>query len=189
MANSTVTFFPVGEKNGGMTLIKLNDSSKTNILIDCAIGDDSIADHCDVNQELRDRLPADSNGRPYVDAFILTGQASEWKYLSITPETIEIHSAEDLIGLNTHQTTDKLKERHGGKMSVACIGPAGERKALLSCIINDKGRAAGRGGLGAVLGSKKLKAVVVTSEITKSKTPEEEEVRSHVLNLLNHLLF
>ena len=71
MANSTVTFFPVGEKNGGMTLIKLNDNNKTTILIDCSIGDESIADHCDVNQELRDRLPDDS-GRPYVDAFILT---------------------------------------------------------------------------------------------------------------------
>ena len=72
MANSTVTFFPVGEKNGGMTLIKLNNPAKTTILIDCSIGDEAIADHCDVNQEFRDRLHDDSNGRPYVDAFILT---------------------------------------------------------------------------------------------------------------------
>jgi len=72
MANSTITFFPVGEKNGGMTLIKLNDSDKTSILIDCTIGEDSIADHCDVNQELRDRLPKNLKGRPYIDAFILT---------------------------------------------------------------------------------------------------------------------
>lgn len=71
MDNSTITFFPVGEKNGGMILIKLNDSHKTVILIDCSIEDVSIAEHCDVNQELRDRLP-DLNGRPYVDAFILT---------------------------------------------------------------------------------------------------------------------
>lgn len=72
MSYSTVTFFPVGEKNGGMTLIKLNDTKKTTILIDCSIGDEPIADHCDVNQELRGRLPIDSNKRPYVDAFILT---------------------------------------------------------------------------------------------------------------------
>jgi len=72
MAYSTVTFFPVGEKNGGMTLIKLNDTKNTTILIDCSIGDESIADHCDVNQEIRDRLPTYSNGRPYVDAFMLT---------------------------------------------------------------------------------------------------------------------
>lgn len=72
MVNSTVTFFPVGEKNGGMTLLKLNDTPSTTILIDCSIGDELIADYCDVNQELRDRLPTDSNERPYVDAFILT---------------------------------------------------------------------------------------------------------------------
>ena len=72
MAHSKVTFFPVGEKNGGMTLIKLNDNKKTTILIDCSIGDDPIADYCDVNQELRDRLPIDSDDRPYVDVFILT---------------------------------------------------------------------------------------------------------------------
>lgn len=72
MANSTVTFFPVGQENGGMTLIKLNDANKTTILIDCSICDEAIAEHCDVNQELRDRLPEDFDGRPYVDAFILT---------------------------------------------------------------------------------------------------------------------
>lgn len=72
MANSTVTYFPVGEKNGGMTLIKLNDTGNTTILIDCSIGDEPIAGHCDVNQELRDKLPTDSDKRPYVDAFILT---------------------------------------------------------------------------------------------------------------------
>ena len=72
MASSTITFFPVGEKNGGMTLIKLNDKLETTILIDCSIEDDLIADYCDVNQELRKRLPEDNHGRPYVDAFILT---------------------------------------------------------------------------------------------------------------------
>lgn len=72
MTNSIITFFPVGDKNGGMTLIRLNDTHKTVILIDVCIGEESIADHCDVAQELRDRLPTDSNGRPYIDAFILT---------------------------------------------------------------------------------------------------------------------
>ena len=55
-----------------MILIKLNDSFETHILVDCAIGEDSIADYCDVHQELVDRLPQDSDSRPYVDAFILT---------------------------------------------------------------------------------------------------------------------
>ena len=72
MTNSIVTFFPVGEKNGGMTLLRLNDPYKTVILIDVCIGEGSIANHCDVAQELRNRLPTDSSGRPYIDAFILT---------------------------------------------------------------------------------------------------------------------
>ena len=49
-----------------------SDTKNTTILIDCSIGDEPIADHCDVNQELRSRLPKDSNDRPYLDAFILT---------------------------------------------------------------------------------------------------------------------
>ena len=72
MNNSNITFFPVGDKNGGMILIRLNDTSKTTILIDSSIPSDKVADHCDVNKELRARLPKDSNSRPYVDAFILT---------------------------------------------------------------------------------------------------------------------
>ncbi len=118
-----------------------------------------------------------------IDAFILTGEAEEWSYLSITPQGVEIHSAEDLIGLNTHETTDKIKKEFSGRTSVACIGPAGENQALLSCIINDKGRAAGRGGLGAVLGSKKLKAIIVSSDIQKTKTAQQEQVREDVLDL------
>lgn len=72
MANSTITFFPVGDKNGGMTLLRLNDLNNTTILVDMRIGDELIAEHCDVNQELRDRLPTDDLKRPYVDSFILT---------------------------------------------------------------------------------------------------------------------
>lgn len=72
MVNSKITFFPVGEKNGGMILIRLNDTKKTTILVDCCIGEDLIAEYCDVNEELRNRLPIDPNERPFVDAFILT---------------------------------------------------------------------------------------------------------------------
>ncbi len=72
MANSIITFFPVEENNGGMVLFRLNDTHGTTILIDVCVGDDSIAKHCDVALELRDRLPTDNEGRPYVDAFILT---------------------------------------------------------------------------------------------------------------------
>lgn len=72
MNYSIVTFFPVG--NGGMKLLRLNDTNKTTILKDINIrnSDGSDENICDVAQELRDRLPTDSNNRPYVDVFILT---------------------------------------------------------------------------------------------------------------------
>lgn len=72
MSDSIISYYPVS--NGGMTLIRLNDPLKTSILIDINIRDvdASEEDICDVAQELRDRLPKDSNNRPYVDAFILT---------------------------------------------------------------------------------------------------------------------
>ncbi|MFH1883490.1 MAG: metallohydrolase [Planctomycetota bacterium] len=72
MKQSIVTFFPVGEKNGGIILLRLNDAYNTTILVDSCIGDEPIASHCDVAQELIDRLPLDSEERPFVDAFILT---------------------------------------------------------------------------------------------------------------------
>jgi hypothetical protein len=93
MANSTITFFPVGEKNGGMTLIKLNDQNNTIILIDCSIGTELIADYCDVNQELRSRLPSDENGRPYVDAFILTHRHED--HLKGLPDHFHLGSIND----------------------------------------------------------------------------------------------
>jgi hypothetical protein len=72
MSESIITFFPVG--NGGMTLLRLNDTKNTTILIDIDIRDTEASedDICDVAQELRDRLLTDSDNRPYVDAFIFT---------------------------------------------------------------------------------------------------------------------
>jgi aldehyde:ferredoxin oxidoreductase len=60
---------------------------------------------------------------------------------------------------------DLLEERHGKGIQVCSIGPAGERLALTACIMNDKERAAGRSGLGAVMGAKRLKCVVVTGTL------------------------
>jgi aldehyde:ferredoxin oxidoreductase len=68
---------------------------------------------------------------------------------------------------------DKTQELYGPKARSACIGPAGERVSLLSCIINDKGRAAGRSGLGAVMGSKKLKAIVAVGDAKPAMADQE----------------
>ena len=99
------------------------------------------------------------------DALIIRGKSETPVYISIVNGKAEICDASDLWGKNTFDTTRILKKRIGGKnTSVACIGPAGENLVLVACIINDEHRAAGRTGLGAVLGSKKLKAIVVSGE-------------------------
>lgn len=95
-----------------------------------------------------------------LDALILKGAADRPVYLSMTAEGIEIRDAADLWGLDVPQTTDLLRERHGKGVKVATIGPAGENLTLVAAIMNDYHRAAARGGVGAVMGSKKLKAIV-----------------------------
>lgn len=95
------------------------------------------------------------------DALIVEGEAPEWCYLSIDDDKIELHDASDLLGMKSEAIDDFLKERHGKDFSVLNIGPAGEKQVLLAAIMNDKDRAAGRSGVGAVMGSKKLKAIVV----------------------------
>lgn len=95
------------------------------------------------------------------DAIIVEGEAPEWAYIVIDDDKIEIRDASDLVGMKSELIDDTLKERHGQDVSVLNIGPAGEKKVLLAAIMNDKDRAAGRSGVGAVMGSKKLKAIVV----------------------------
>ncbi len=95
------------------------------------------------------------------DAVFVRGIADEPVYLLIEDGQAEIRPAGDLWGLDAVETEEALQARHGPGSRVACIGPAGERLSLVSCIINDRGRAAGRSGLGAVMGSKRLKAVAV----------------------------
>ena len=95
------------------------------------------------------------------DAVIVEGEAPAWTYISIEDDKIELRSAEDYVGMKSEAIDEKLKEKHGADASVLNIGPAGEKKVLLAAIMNDKDRAAGRSGVGAVMGSKKLKAIVV----------------------------
>ena len=108
------------------------------------------------------------------DALIVEGQAPDWCYLNIEDDKIEILDAREYCGVLSEELDDKLKEKHGADCSVLNIGPAGEkqvllaavmndkdRAALLAAVMNDKDRAAGRSGTGAVMGSKKLKAIVV----------------------------
>lgn len=95
------------------------------------------------------------------DMVIFEGKSKKPVYLYINNGNAELRDASGVWGKDTHTATDMLLAETDPDAKVACIGPAGERLAMLANIINDKHRAPGRGGLGAVLGSKKLKAVVV----------------------------
>ncbi|WP_202319085.1 aldehyde ferredoxin oxidoreductase family protein [Archaeoglobus neptunius] len=126
---------------------------------------------------------ANSGGRfgPYMkfagyDMIIVEGKSTEPVYLEITDGSAEIKNANDLWGKNTFDTTKVLTERVGGGCSVACIGPAGENLVHFACIINEEHRAAGRTGVGAVMGSKKLKAIVVKGD-RKPEIAEPDEFK------------
>jgi len=96
------------------------------------------------------------------DAIFVSGVASKPSYLMITNAGIEIKDAAHLWGKDAIETEEALVEEIGDpKVHVACIGPASEKLSLISGICNDKGRYAGRSGVGAVMGSKRLKAVAV----------------------------
>ena len=96
------------------------------------------------------------------DAVIINGAAENPVYLAIENDRVEIKDAAHMWGLDTVETVKILGERHEGKkLRVLTIGPAGEKLSHVACIVNDNARAAGRTGLGAVMGSKNLKAIAV----------------------------
>ena len=94
------------------------------------------------------------------DGIVFTGQSSEPVYLLLTDGGPELRDAKALWGRDVFETIDSLEEAHA-RSKAAVIGPAGEKRARIAAIMNDHHRAAGRGGAGAVMGSKGLKAVVV----------------------------
>ena len=96
-----------------------------------------------------------------LDGILITGAAGEPVYLLWRDGKAEILPAGDWWGLDTGELDDRVRELYGPNARAACIGPAGEKRSLLAAIINEKYRAAARSGLGAVMGSKRLKAVVV----------------------------
>jgi aldehyde:ferredoxin oxidoreductase len=97
------------------------------------------------------------------DGIVVRGRSEKPVWLSIVEgQPPVLHDAADLWGLDTYETQQRLRDELGDKkVRVACIGPAGENLVLYSAIMNDRGRAAGRTGMGAVMGSKNLKAIAV----------------------------
>lgn len=111
-----------------------------------------------------------------VDAIVFLGVSKKPVFLWITQNSIELKDASSYWGMPTNATTKALQHDLGDpSIRVACIGPAGERVARIACIINETARAAGRGGMGAVMGSKMLKAIAVQGE-ARGADPDSENI-------------
>ena len=117
------------------------------------------------------------------DFIIVEGKSEKPCYIYINDDTVEIKDATKYWGKLVWETTDRLMEETAEpKARVLTIGPAGEKLSLLACIMNDKYRAAGRSGVGAVMGSKSLKAIVVrgTGKFECARVDETKNVLKKV---------
>ena len=117
------------------------------------------------------------------DAVFCTGVSPKPVYLLIDNGKAELRDASALWGKDSNETEDLLQAQLGKDVELACIGPAGEKLSLISCIINNKGRAPARSGVGAVMGSKRLKAVVVrgNQQVPIANPAEAEALRRQQL--------
>jgi aldehyde:ferredoxin oxidoreductase len=133
------------------------------------------------------------------DVLVLEGVSQKPVYVRIVDEDVQIKDASHLWGKDTFETVDAIHEEAGDKqLSIAAIGPAGERKVAIACVAVDKHSFAGRCGMGAIMGAKNVKAVAVrgtkkieihdpeaTSELIKKyqkqihQTTIENELRIH----------
>jgi len=120
------------------------------------------------------------------DALIVEGKADKPVYLSIVDDHVEIKDAAHVWGKLVEESTDILAKESPEKSRVLVIGPAGEKLSRLAAIINDKDRAAGRSGVGAVMGSKNLKAIVVkgSTKVEVADAAKLKEVNSECLKIL-----
>ena len=120
------------------------------------------------------KFPMRLKGTGY-DGILITGKAENPVYVYIKEGAAEFHDASHLWGKgDIYETQEKIKTEIGEKASVACIGTGGENLIHYSNIMNDEGRAAGRCGMGALMGSKNLKALVVSGkQKTEIANPEQ----------------
>ncbi len=121
-----------------------------------------------------------------MDAIFVTGASEKPVYILIDNGEIHIESAADLWGGKTaRETEDELRRRYKGAQVVS-IGPPGERLQLIAAIINEYGRAYGRSGLAAVMGSKKLKAIVAVGD-KKPEIHDRDLLRQRIKEMLDAL--
>jgi len=108
------------------------------------------------------------------DAVVVTGASKNPVYIYVENNKAEILPAEDLWGMNTYEAEDAIVKRHGKNIGVLLIGPAGENMVRYATIVSQKGRSGGRPGVGAVMGSKKLKALVIKGSMEPPVANPEE---------------
>ena len=120
------------------------------------------------------------------DAVFFTGISPKPVYLLIDNGKAQLKDAGYLWGKDTYETEDMLMAEYGKQSRVACIGPAGEKLSLIAGIMTDHGSTAGRSGLGAVMGSKKLKAVVArgTMEVPIADKAAVQNIRMEQIKVL-----
>lgn len=131
------------------------------------------------------------------DGIIITGSCDRWTHIHIENQRVYFFDAEYMRGFHTSQAQQELKRRYGEDIKVLVIGPAGENLVKYACIISDL-RAVGTGGMGAVMGSKRIKAITVRgTKLIEPKNPKrligfvkefEKAVYSHpgVKNLIKY---
>ena len=112
-----------------------------------------------------------------IQSICITGRATQPVYLYLGLDNIEIKSAYKLWGLNTRETEEHLKQKFGAQdLDSLTIGPAGENGVLFACIMAGWDHAAGRTGLGALMGAKNLKAIAIKAEPKKEKMSSDQAV-------------
>jgi aldehyde:ferredoxin oxidoreductase len=122
------------------------------------------------------------------DGIIIEGKAKEPVYLWINDENIEIRDASKFIwGTNTHDAQKAIWKKHGNKVKILVIGPAGENLSRIAVISSDSNVVFGQGGFGGVMGSKKLKAIIVrgTKGLKVAEAQYLAELNSRVEFLIN----
>jgi len=95
------------------------------------------------------------------DAMVIEGASPKPVYLYVEDDKVGLMPADDLWGLDTFETEDRLRRVHGSNVGMLIIGPAGENLVRFATVVAQRGRSGGRPGMGAVMGSKRLKAIVV----------------------------
>lgn len=118
------------------------------------------------------------------DMIIFEGQLAEPGYVVIEDDEIKFVDAGELWGKGSHEAESLLAEEYGREFSILSIGPAGENLSNMACINSDYYRQAGRGGIGAVMGSKKMKAILIKGT-GGVKIPNITEATDRILEILH----